>query len=129
MIQYLKNPSQGSADKAGVSAAAKIVSTWPTNKRFPALDVLRLVALYAPQTLEIPIPFFIEAAGLGQAVDKVAETNAMLAYRGLANMLYTPEGRELCAPYKAQLAQTLHPNVAAYNGKPARLAIVTLAVK
>ncbi|ORY94415.1 WD40-repeat-containing domain protein [Syncephalastrum racemosum] len=131
LIQYLKNPSQGSADVAGVSAAVKIASAWPSNRRFPALDVLRLVALYAPQTLANvqPVSFFIEVAGLGQAQDKVAETNAMLAYRGLANLLHTADGRQLCAPDKARLAQALQPDVAVYTGKPARLAIVTLAVK
>jgi phospholipase A-2-activating protein len=129
---YLKSPS-GSCDEAGIIAVLKLSSQWPIEKRFPALDLLRLFALYAPQQLAAAIPkqdivgFIVEASGL---LAGGSETNAMLAYRGLANLFSQEAGRQHIWEKRNVVLDVMQVDVSGkYKGKNARLAASTLAVK
>lgn len=137
IVSYLKNPQAESIDEGSASACVRMVDTLPTEKRFPALDLFRLLALYAPlflakATLGGDLLAFIQQAGnLGApASGKIAETNAMLAYRGAANLFNTPAGREIVAENKTVISEILQYDIiSVFKGKAARLAITTLAVK
>ena len=136
-LGYLSNPSGNAPDQTGVGILVKLCATLPPAKRFPALDLLRLFVLYAPTSVSNAVPdgdvveFLRNAGGLAAPNnDKISTTNAMLAYRGLANLFILPQGRELAWPKRNVLSEVLQPDVfSCYVGKPARLAISTLAVK
>ncbi|GAA6027019.1 hypothetical protein JCM8097_006044 [Rhodosporidiobolus ruineniae] len=61
----------------------KILTTWPAESRFPALDLARLLALSAPTSGSFPVILSSSTSATE------SETNAMLALRALAN-LFTP---------------------------------------
>jgi phospholipase A-2-activating protein len=72
---------------------------WPVEKRFPALDLLRLIVLYATPPEDFVDLFF---KGLLSNIPrpphnltKPQETNLMLSLRVLANMFGSPEGLNL----------------------------------
>ncbi|KAG2221615.1 hypothetical protein INT45_005189, partial [Circinella minor] len=135
-LAYLNDPSSGSVNKNGINILAKLCCTLPPEKRFPALDLLRLFALYTPESISEVVPdnnlvkFLQQAGGLNAPTsEKIAVTNAMLAYRGLANLFITPAGRKMAWDNRNVLSEVLQPDVfGAYTTKPARLAISTLAV-
>ncbi|CDS07832.1 hypothetical protein LRAMOSA01781 [Lichtheimia ramosa] len=136
-VAYLRNPaSGGDINEQGVTVLAKITTTWEPAKRFPALDLLRLVSLYNPEIISAAVPdgdpvsFFAKVGGLSNPMnDKVAMTNAMLAYRGIANVFVSPRGRMIVWEKRASVVDALQiEKVSVYNGKPVRLAISTLAL-
>ncbi|KAI7887839.1 WD40-repeat-containing domain protein [Mucor mucedo] len=136
-IAFLKNPTSGTSlnNDAGLLAVIKMVTQWPVDKRFPALDLIRLFALYAPEELAGAIPqrdvasFLKEAGGLTPEAP-VNETNAMLAYRGLANLFNQESGRQLIWDRRNVVSDLLQVDVSGkFKGKMARLAQSTLAVK
>ncbi|KAL9558810.1 hypothetical protein MBANPS3_000710 [Mucor bainieri] len=137
---YLKNPTASGViahgGDAGLLAVVKMATHWPQDKRFPALDLIRLFALYAPEDLasavpERNVPVLLMQAG-GLSVDQVApfnETNAMLAYRGLANLFHQEAGRQLIWERRNIVADMMSVDVSGkFKGKNARLASSTLAV-
>lgn len=137
-ISFLKNPTGASLNNdAGILAVIKMVTQWPLDKRFPALDLVRLFALYAPEELAAAIPrrdvagFLRDAGGLSSDSNIVSnETNAMLAYRGLANMFNQEAGRQLVWERRSIISDMLQVDVSGkFKGKMARLAQSTLAVK
>lgn len=129
-VSYLKNPSGSSIDGAGVLAVLKMSSQWPIEKRFPALDLLRLLSLHVPDQLSVQqdiVLFIVEASGI---LVGGSETNAMLAYRGLANLFNQEKGRELVWGKRNAVLDVLQVDVSGrYKGKNALLAASTLAVK
>ncbi|KAI9273091.1 WD40-repeat-containing domain protein [Phascolomyces articulosus] len=135
-IAYLNNPASGNVDKNGINTLVKLCCILPPEKRFPALDLLRLFILYTPEVISEVVPdnnlvgFLQQAGGLNAPTsEKIAVTNAMLAYRGLANLFITPAGRLMVWEQRNIVAEVLQPDVfGAYSTKPARLAISTLAV-
>lgn len=134
-IAFLKNPTGTSLNnEAGILAVIKMVTQWPLDKRFPALDLVRLFALYAPDALASAIPhrdvvgFLREAGGLSLSVAS-NETNAMLAYRGLANLFNQESGRQLAWDRRSIISDMLQVDVSGkFKGKATRLAQSTLAV-
>lgn len=142
-VTYLKNPEKAELKKNenGLLVLINICRTWPPAQRFPALDLLRLFTLVAPEAVagilaqqrkeEGPVSFLQQAGGLlNPSSDKVAETNAMLAFRGLVNMFDKPEGRSIVWEKRQVLAQVLQFDVVGnFKGKGVRLAICTLALK
>ncbi|KAI9314586.1 WD40-repeat-containing domain protein [Dichotomocladium elegans] len=137
-ISYLRDPAPGGdIHVQGVNTLVKICQTWPADQRFPALDLLRLVALYSPRAIAAAtengdaIGFLRDAGGLSTpSTDKVAVTNAMLAYRGLANMFNSAEGLDMAWEKRNILAEVLQAEqIGGLSNKIARLAIATLAVK
>jgi phospholipase A-2-activating protein len=136
-VAFLKAPSSGASlnSNAGLTAVIKMASQWPTDKRFPALDLIRLFSLYAPVELASSVPqrdvvgFLMEFGGL-KPDSTSSETNAMLAYRGLANLFQQEVGRALIWERRNTVADVMQVDVSGkFKGKNARLAQSTLAVK
>lgn len=136
-VAFLKNPTGGASlnNDAGLLAVIKMVTQWPVDKRFPALDLIRLFALYAPEELAGAIPqrdvvSFLKDAGGLSANAATNETNAMLAYRGLANLFNQEAGRQLIWDRCNVVSDLLQVDVSGkFKGKMGRLAQSTLAVK
>ncbi|CAO0797417.1 unnamed protein product [Mucor circinelloides] len=137
---YLKNPTASgviaNGGDAGLLSVIKMATHWPQDKRFPALDLIRLFALYAPEDLasavpERNVPALLMKSG-GLSTDEVVpfnETNAMLAYRGLANLFYQEAGRQLIWERRNIIADMMSVDISGqFKGKNARLASSTLAV-
>ncbi|KAI8340823.1 PLAA family ubiquitin binding-domain-containing protein [Chlamydoabsidia padenii] len=142
LTQYLKDPTSSSVGEDGLLTIVKICQTWSPNDRFPALDILRLLAFYTPDDLLSAVPngdavtFFstsgdiLAASTATSALTKVAETNAMLAYRGLANLFNHQVGRNVVAARQQELVSTLQADVVLkYKAKATKLAISTLSLK
>lgn len=135
-VAFLKAPSGALLDNnTGLSAVIKMASQWPIDKRFPALDLIRLFSLYAPEKLASALPqrnvvgFLIEFGGL-KPDSTSSETNAMLAYRGLANLFQQEIGRAFIWEKRNIVADAMQVDVSGkFKGKNARLAQSTLAVK
>ncbi|PKI85295.1 hypothetical protein MVES_000902 [Malassezia vespertilionis] len=106
LVDVLAHPS---AEAVDVRILTQLLSSWPLPKRFPLLDLLRIAA-----THKCTVPFSTIAAdalvgaawdSLAQASDtKVAETNAMLALRTLANGFVAPGGPDAV---QAMMMETL----------------------
>lgn len=132
-VSLLKQQQLGSLQDAGLLTVLKLSSQWPIEKRFPALDLLRLLALYLPEQLSRVVPqndivgFIIESSGL---LAGGSETNAMLAYRCLANLFNQEAGRAIIWEKRNAVLDVMQVDVSGkYKGKNARLAASTLAVK
>lgn len=142
LTQFLKNPASSSVGEEGLLTIIKICTTWTLQNRFPALDILRLLALYATEDLLSAIPngnvvaFFNEVGNIDKAstattaLDKITETNAMLAYRGLANLFNHQAGRQAISAQQQEFSSVLQTDVVVkYKSKTTRLAISTLTLK
>lgn len=131
IVQYLKAP-QGVLD-TNLAVIIKMALTWPVQQRFPVLDLIRLLTLYVPTQLAELTPqknlceFLRQVGGL---TDGSNETNAMLAYRGLANLFNQEQGRSLAWKESQLLADVLSVDISGqFKTRNARLAQSTLAVK
>ncbi|KAI7899292.1 WD40-repeat-containing domain protein [Cokeromyces recurvatus] len=139
-ISFLKNPIAGSASfngSTGLSAVVKMAKQWPIDKRFPALDLIRLFTLYSPEALASAVPeenlpkFLIDVGGLSpDNTTQTNETNAMLAYRGLANLFNFEAGRTMVWNQRNIVSDIMQMDISGkFKGKNSRLAQSTLAVK
>ncbi|KAI7872153.1 WD40-repeat-containing domain protein, partial [Spinellus fusiger] len=136
VTEFLAHPQGASIDTAGLSTLMAACQIWPAQHRFPALDLLRLCVLYAPSSIAALLngntfPAFLEECGdlAHPSRDKIAETNAMLVYRGLANALYS-ETRDAMWTHRAVFLRVLQPEIVkVYSSKASQLAISTLAIK
>ncbi|ORX61512.1 PFU-domain-containing protein [Hesseltinella vesiculosa] len=141
LVDYLQEPSTGSLPEDGLLLLVKACQTWAAATRFPLLDLLRLVALYATEAFLSAIPnskvvdFVAISSGILDAaihtqVDKTMETNSMLGYRALANLFNHDAGRKAIATQLPQLLSALQTDVVLkYKGKATKLAISTLSLK
>ncbi|GAA5947309.1 hypothetical protein JCM3765_001619 [Sporobolomyces pararoseus] len=81
LLVALGNPTQSAAPLGeSESAIADRLLEWPTESRFPGLDLVRLVSLSSPTPASFPV--------LLQTATNLSEpqTNSMLALRALANL-------------------------------------------
>ncbi|KAL0258137.1 WD repeat protein Lub1 [Diplodia seriata] len=87
------------ASTAGIDVAVKIATTWPSDKRLPGLDLLRLLAAASATTAthtsagDTTIVHLLRDAGVF-APDSPTN-NVMLGVRVFANMFTTEEGRTI----------------------------------
>lgn len=87
------------ASTAGIDVVVKIATTWPSDKRLPGLDLLRLLAAASPTTAthtssgDSTIVHLLRDAGVF-APDSPTN-NVMLGVRVFANMFQTEEGRTI----------------------------------
>ncbi|CAG8499469.1 10538_t:CDS:10 [Ambispora gerdemannii] len=111
LIKFLENPSVGTdsseARQNEFAVIHKICTSWPFEKRFPGLDLLRLVILYSPIAALYKhnngsvINLIADAGQLNvwSSTDfvptKEYETNLMLALRSIANLFEVKEGLHL----------------------------------
>ncbi|KAI9486953.1 MAG: WD40-repeat-containing domain protein [Benjaminiella poitrasii] len=140
-VSFLKSPTVNGAKSIQgnicLTAIIKMATQWPIDKRFPALDLVRLFALYAPEALSFAVPegdvpkFLRDVGGLtADNTTSLNKTNAMLAYRGLANLFNLETGRALIWKGRDIISNLLQVDVSGkFKEKNARLAQSTLAVK
>ncbi|BGO89650.1 hypothetical protein NBRC10512_001497 [Rhodotorula toruloides] len=90
LLVALTNPSSPSGaapSETDTALVDKLLSSWPPEQRFPALDLARLLSLFAPTPGSFPVI-------LSTASDpSESETNAMLALRALANVFVPMVGK------------------------------------
>ncbi|KAI8067940.1 WD40-repeat-containing domain protein [Gongronella butleri] len=140
LMDYLREPHSDDIPEEGLELLLKSCQAWTPETRFPLLDLLRLVALYAPEPLMSAIPngrvidfvtissCIIDAASQFQ-ISKAMETNGMLGYRALANLFNHEIGRKGIGPQLPQLLSALQTDIVLkYKGKSTKLAISTLTL-
>ncbi|KAJ2809902.1 hypothetical protein H4S07_002989 [Coemansia furcata] len=96
------------------AALLKSAMTWPADKRFPSLDLLRLAVAVAPPA-EGPRGFVEsigDATGLfalpaAGTLGKGDEVNLMMGARALANAFATPQGADLVWQARTQVLKAL----------------------
>lgn len=89
LIKFLSSPpKQPVPQPQSVSLLLKIFNTWPEASRFPALDLLRLLALYSQSPAEIP-----DLLTTLLAATRTHETSLMLVARLVVNVCETELGK------------------------------------
>ncbi|KAF9139538.1 hypothetical protein BGX30_007836 [Mortierella sp. GBA39] len=83
-------PKQPVAQPQYLALLLKIFNTWPETSRFPALDLLRLLALYSKDPIESP-----ELLKTLLTASRTHEASLMLIARLVVNFCETEEGREV----------------------------------
>eukprot|EP01012_Entosiphon_sulcatum_P039725 TRINITY_DN5274_c0_g1_i1.p1 TRINITY_DN5274_c0_g1~~TRINITY_DN5274_c0_g1_i1.p1 ORF type:complete len:804 (+),score=134.24 TRINITY_DN5274_c0_g1_i1:28-2412(+) len=102
-LRSLEDLISGSHSANAAAVLCKML-TWPVEKRFPALDIIRLLAIKSPEALLTP-----EAEGVWEALlsflNGSAATGAeeMLLSRALTNIVAHPNLRERLVPATAQV--------------------------
>jgi hypothetical protein len=84
---------------------AEMILTWPSPKRFPAIDIVRLAAVKTPaQVVEMKsgdlglVEILVEGAEMVEGVmerRKEVDVNSLLAVRAFVNLFDGEEGRRL----------------------------------
>ncbi|KAF9970764.1 hypothetical protein BGZ73_006474 [Actinomortierella ambigua] len=103
LIQFLGSPpKQPVAKPQPLSVLLKMIHSWPETNRFPALDLLRLLALYSPSPAETPelVPSLLEEA-------RTNETNLMLVSRWIVNLCETEVGRDVVVGHMSKVIEDL----------------------
>ncbi|GAA6054564.1 hypothetical protein JCM3770_006034 [Rhodotorula araucariae] len=80
LLVALSSPSTPPPTDADTAVVDKLLTSWPPESRFPALDLARLLALSAPTAGSFPVVLATATSA------SESETNAMLALRALANV-------------------------------------------
>lgn len=120
---------------ADVSVLSTLLSQWPPAKRFPLLDLLRIVAAqpstapFSALATEALVGAEWDALDHYQGERKHAETNAMLALRVLANGFVAPGGPQALNDMALEALATLQQPPWAMLNKNARIALATIALK
>ena len=97
-IELMEKNSLQDIDPQGIDIILKIATEWPTDKRLPGLDLLRLLtaskepAIYLSQP-EQSIVKVLPASGVFEKDAPV--NNTMMAIRSFSNLFVTENGREL----------------------------------
>jgi PUL domain len=98
-ILQLKNGMTPSTMEPVLPTLIASIRAWPPSKRFPALDILRLAAVKAPE--EVPrlqdiIDTLIDSAELSEGVmlgRRELDNNCLLVLRTFVNLFETERGR------------------------------------
>ncbi|GAA5851353.1 hypothetical protein JCM9279_001114 [Rhodotorula babjevae] len=80
LLVALSSPSSPPPSDSDTAVVDKLLTSWPAESRFPALDLARLLALSAPTAGSFPVVL----ATATSATE--SDINAMLALRALANV-------------------------------------------
>ncbi|TPX30514.1 hypothetical protein SmJEL517_g05939 [Synchytrium microbalum] len=108
----------------------KMAFEWPLNKRFPAVDLLRLCLAYSAQPILTHGATFIQKllslCPPGPQLSKEEETNLMLALRALANIYLHPAGRKVIASTRQQIFGAIKESWRGSVNKNLRLAFATV---
>ncbi|KAJ2256788.1 WD repeat protein Lub1 [Coemansia sp. RSA 454] len=102
------------------SVLLRLVQAWPVDRRFPALDLLRLAVAASPLPLTCHtsdgkslVALVIEASNLDtvfatdSALSKTDEINAMMGVRVLANMFAHPQGTDIAWAARSRILSAL----------------------
>ncbi|KAJ3028528.1 hypothetical protein HDV00_010188 [Rhizophlyctis rosea] len=112
----------------------KIAVLWPASHRFPGLDVLRLVVMYTDVVVKAwggDLAAKIARCGGFDGEDvggdgKVLETNRMLCWRVVSNVLGMPEGVEWGWRERIKIILLAKQNIADASNKNLRVALATV---
>lgn len=132
MLDSLQSsPASFALDDASLAVAEKLLE-WPHAYRFPALDLIRVIALHCPVPITSSGILFTLLSHItpnSTASVKENEINSMLAIRAVANCFSKPEGRKSLAENAPEALETLAvvgvPDVLNKNGK---VALATVAL-
>lgn len=103
---------------------------WPPSSRFPAIDLIRIVALHSPANPRLGNLLFPLLANLSpspSATAKENQTNSMLALRALCNLF--PKNAKILTDNAPEVLETL--SVVGTEGlsKLGKTALATVALK
>ncbi|KAF9168456.1 hypothetical protein DFQ26_007587 [Actinomortierella ambigua] len=123
LIQFLGSPpKQPVAKPQLLSVLLKMIHSWPETNRFPALDLLRLLALYSPSIAETPE---LVSSLLDEA--RTNETNLMLVSRLIVNLCETELGRDVVLGQISKVIEDLdNESVWSSSNKNLRIAAATV---
>ncbi|GAA5978453.1 hypothetical protein JCM10908_004359 [Rhodotorula pacifica] len=123
LLAALANPTSSSAPppEADTAVVDKLLTTWPSAQRFPALDLARLLSLSAPTPGSFPVV-------LASATDpSESETNSMLALRALANVFMPMIGKATMQGEAADVVASLRKRGASRGlNKNGKVALATV---
>ncbi|KAJ2742170.1 hypothetical protein GGI20_004678 [Coemansia sp. BCRC 34301] len=101
-------------DECAYAALQKAATRWPADKRFPALDLLRLAVAVSPPgkgfvdcIAEATNIFALLGDATSQGLTKTDEVNLMMGVRALANAFATAEGAPLVWQERKRVLQAL----------------------
>ncbi|KIR59591.1 phospholipase A-2-activating protein [Cryptococcus bacillisporus CA1873] len=126
--------SQDGKEKFDTGAILALIQKWPEDKRFPLIDLARVLAATSPAfALSPPHPFFIAASlslPFPDPPSKSRETNTLLALRAIANLFVTANGRMMLST--EDVAKDILTNVGRVEwgkvGKNVRIAGATIVL-
>ncbi|KAJ3180693.1 hypothetical protein HDU87_001806 [Geranomyces variabilis] len=103
-------------------------ANFPPAVRFPAIDVLRLVILYAPTSkiLESICTQFAKMSYPASSAFKVNETNALLSLRFLANAFASEEGQTSIWSQREDILKAIAKVSTPSNNKNLQIALATV---
>ncbi|GJN88517.1 hypothetical protein Rhopal_001483-T1 [Rhodotorula paludigena] len=116
-------PGAAAPSEADTAVVDRLLTTWPAEQRFPALDLARLLALSAPSAGSFPV-VLATATSVTES-----ETNAMLALRGLANVFVPFVGKATMQGEAVDVLQALRKRGASKAlNKNGKVALATVAL-
>lgn len=101
---------------------------WPQNCRFPAVDLVRTLLLYAPPPSPQVLQALAAEAKSATAGSKDLETNGMLALRGVSNSFGTYKGAQALVEVAEPVLSAVRTKRSALN-KNGKVALATVALK
>ncbi|KAF9427977.1 hypothetical protein BGZ94_003706 [Podila epigama] len=123
LIKFLASaPKQPTHQPNALSLLLKIFNTWPEASRFPALDLLRLLALYSPSPAETP-----DLLKTLLTATRTHEISLMLVSRLVVNLCETEVGREAVLKDMETVLECMEDEaVWKSNNKNLKLAVATV---
>ncbi|KAI8355878.1 phospholipase A-2-activating protein [Mortierella sp. GBAus27b] len=123
LFKFLGTPSkQPTPQQEHMALLMKIFNTWPEASRFPAIDLLRLLALYSNTPAETPdlLPTLLKAT-------RTHETSLMLVARLVVNFCETQVGREVAMAQISTILESLDDEaIWKSTNKNLRIAVATV---
>lgn len=102
--------------------------SWPSSSAFPAVDLVRVLMLYASPPSSDLFKKLLELSTSSKAGDKDSETNAMLALRALSNLFSTYKGAQMASESAEAVLRSIRKSRATLN-KNGKIALATVALK
>lgn len=132
--QLLASLSSSQPDPEGLPLSREtpellsVLLSWPSSSAFPAIDLVRVLMLYAAPPTPDVLRTLVRFASASRAGDKDSETNAMLALRALANAFGTYKGAQMCVELAQEVLSGIRKKRADLN-KNGKVALATVALK
>ena len=129
---------QSASSSSTFSASAELLAVlgrlleWPSASRFPALDLVRIVALHdstGAAAASLLFPLLANLSPDPAAAQRENETNALLATRAIANAFSSAGGRKTMGDAAAEALETLSVVGTAGLNKLGKTALATVALK
>ena len=125
VASYNSSPASFTMDEATRTVLLKLTE-WPPSKRFPALDIIRILSLRSSISFLLP-EVAKNLKSQANASAKEHETNSMLALRAVANAFSSDEGGMIKG--SEAIVSTLADTSASTLSKIGRTALATCLLK